>query len=199
MSISNLFWIFLMLIAVQPVIQQKVLEYGRLRLLGRLEKRGSRVIALVHRQETRSLLGLPLVRYIDVHDSEEVLPVIKLTGEDVPIDLIIHTPGGLALAVAHALAADEIVMDPTVLGPVDPQLSQFPGGPEGVETAGGRRPGPPGRADARGAGRRTGPATGLGDLDARLRRHRRSPKWGASSPEKRWYDPCASSSRGPKG
>jgi ClpP class serine protease len=155
MSVSNLFWLFLMLIALQPVIQRKVLEMSRLRLLARLEKRrGSRAIALVHRQETMSFLGFPLVRYIDVHDSEEVLRAIKLTDDDVPIDLILHTPGGLVLAAAQiaralrrrsgkvrvlvphyamsggtliALAADEIVMDPNaVLGPVDPQLNQLP-------------------------------------------------------------------------
>lgn len=155
MSVSTLFWLFLMLIAIQPVIRQRMLEFGRLKLLGRLEKkRGNRVIALVHRQETMSLLGFPLMRYIDVQDSEEVLRAIKLTDDDVAIDLIVHTPGGLVLAAAQiakalrrrtgkvrvlvphyamsggtliALAADEIVMDPNaVLGPVDPQLNQLP-------------------------------------------------------------------------
>jgi ClpP class serine protease len=112
------------------------------------------VIALVHRQETMSFLGFPVMRYIDVNDSEDVLRAIKLTDADCPIDLIVHTPGGLVLAsgqIAHALrrhaakvtvfvphyamsggtlialAADEIVMDPNaVLGPVDPQLGQSP-------------------------------------------------------------------------
>jgi ClpP class serine protease len=77
-----------------------------------------------------------------------------MTDPAVPIDLILHTPGGLVLAaeqiavalsrrqakvtvfVPHyamsggtliALAADEIVMtDNAVLGPVDPQLGQSP-------------------------------------------------------------------------
>jgi len=89
-----------------------------------------------------------------VNDSEEVLRAIKLTDPDWPIDLIMHTPGGLVLAagqIAHALkrhrakvtvfvphyamsggtlialAAAEIVMDPNaVLGPVDPQIGQSP-------------------------------------------------------------------------
>ena len=113
-------------------------------------KRGSRVILLVHRQETMRFLGFPIVRYIDVNDSEDVLRAIQLTGDDVPLDIILHTPGGLVLAalqiaraigdhkakvtvfVPHyamsggtliALAADEIVMSKyAVLGPVDPQL-----------------------------------------------------------------------------
>jgi ClpP class serine protease len=155
MGISDALWLFLMITAVQPIIRQKLLEASRLRLLRRLERtRRSRVIALVHRQETMSFLGFPLMRYIDVNDSEAVLRAIKLTDEECPIDLIIHTPGGLVLAagqvaralkrhrakvtvfVPHyamsggtliALAADEIVMDPNaVLGPLDPQVGQSP-------------------------------------------------------------------------
>jgi ClpP class serine protease len=112
------------------------------------------VILLVHRQETMSLLGFPLLRYIDIHDSEEVMRAIHLTDPETPIDLVLHTPGGLVLAamqiaramrrhqgkvtvfVPHyamsggtliALAADEIVMsEHAVLGPVDPQFGQFP-------------------------------------------------------------------------
>jgi ClpP class serine protease len=155
MGIGDLFWLLFMFSALQPVLHQKMLEASRLRVLNRFERaRKSRAIALVHRQETMSILGFPVMRYIDVNDSEEVLRAIKLTDADCPIDLIIHTPGGLVLAagqIAHALrrhrakvtvfvphyamsggtllalAADEIVMDPNaVLGPVDPQLGQQP-------------------------------------------------------------------------
>ncbi len=155
MDLISLFWIFLIISSLQPVIRQKLLEAERLRMLERLERqRKSRVIALIHRQETLSLLGFPLVRYIDIDDSEAVLRAIKMTDADIPIDLILHTPGGLVLAaeqIAHALrkhparvtvfvphyamsggtlialAADEIVMDDNaVLGPVDPQLGQQP-------------------------------------------------------------------------
>lgn len=151
----NLLWIFLIIISLQPVIRQRMLAAARLRALARLERqRGSRVIALIHRQETMSFLGFPLTRYIDIDDSEAVLRAIKMTDDHVPIDLIVHTPGGLVLAaeqialalrrhpakvtvfVPHyamsggtfiALAADEIVMDENaVLGPVDPQLGQRP-------------------------------------------------------------------------
>ncbi|MGB9755111.1 MAG: hypothetical protein C0183_15505 [Roseiflexus castenholzii] len=155
MDLIGLLWIFFIISSLQPVIRQKMLENGRLRLLERLEQqRQSRVIVLIHRQETLSLLGFPLVRYIDIDDSEAVLRAIKMTDKDVPIDLVLHTPGGLVLAaeqiasalrkhpakvtvfVPHyamsggtliALAADEIVMDENaVLGPVDPQLGQQP-------------------------------------------------------------------------
>lgn len=97
-----------------------------------------------------SFLGIPIVRYIDIEDSEQVLRAIRMTAPEMPIDLVLHTPGGLVLAaeqiacalkrhpgkvtvfVPHyamsggsliAMAADEIVLDPNaVLGPIDPQL-----------------------------------------------------------------------------
>jgi len=37
------------------------------------------VILLAHRQETMSFLGFPIVRYIDVNDSEAVIRAIHLT------------------------------------------------------------------------------------------------------------------------
>lgn len=151
MDITAIFWLFLLITAVQPVIRQRMLEASRTRLIARIEKkRGSRVILLVHRQETMGLLGFPLLRYISIEDSEAVLRAIRMTEKDVPIDLVLHTPGGLALAAAQiaralrqhpakvtvfvphyamsggtliALAAQEIVMDRhAVLGPVDPQI-----------------------------------------------------------------------------
>jgi ClpP class serine protease len=156
--VDNLFnWLFLFffLASLAPVLRQRMLEAARVRLLRKIEeKHRSRVITLIHRQETLALLGFPLARYIDINDSEALLRAIKLTGADVPIDLIVHTPGGLVLAaeqiaralcrrrapvtvyVPHyamsggtliAMAADKIVMDENaVLGPVDPQLGQWP-------------------------------------------------------------------------
>lgn len=151
----EIFWLFVILSSLQPVIRQRLLEAQRLRALrGFEERRKSRVISLIHRQETLSFLGFPLTRYIDIEDSERLLRAIQLTGPAVPIDLILHTPGGLVLAaeqiarplrrhpakvtvfVPHyamsggtliALAADEVIMaDNAVLGPVDPQLGQSP-------------------------------------------------------------------------
>ncbi|MCS3918732.1 SDH family Clp fold serine proteinase [Fervidibacter sacchari] len=151
----QLFWLLLIISAMQPWIQQKMLTEMRLRVMQRLErKRKSRVIALIHRQETMSFLGFPIMRFINIDDSEEVLRAIRMTPPDMPIDFIIHTPGGLVLAaeqiaralnkhpakvtvfIPHyamsggtliALAADEIVMDENaVLGPLDPQIGNCP-------------------------------------------------------------------------
>lgn len=154
-GIGDIFWIFLIVSMLQPWLRQKMLESARVRLMRHIERqRGSRVILLVHRQETMSFLGFPIFRFIDINDAEEVIRALYLTDDDVPIDLVLHTPGGLVLAslqiaraikarkakvtvfVPHyamsggtliALAADEIVMDGhAVLGPVDPQLGEYP-------------------------------------------------------------------------
>ena len=155
MNFTNIFWIFLIGASMLPAIRQKLLNMARLRKLRQLEsKRQSRVITLIHRQETMAFLGIPLFRYIDIDDSEQILRAIRMTDAEVPIDLILHTPGGLVLAseqiayalcshtadvtvfVPHyamsggtliALAADHLVMDQNaVLGPVDPQLRDRP-------------------------------------------------------------------------
>ncbi|MDN5347403.1 MAG: hypothetical protein PWP65_967 [Clostridia bacterium] len=155
MDLLSLFWIFIFISALLPMYHQRRIEAARLRLLRSFERqRGSRLITLIHRQEALSFLGIPLTRYINIEDSEQLLRAIRLTPEDMPIDLVLHTPGGLVLAaeqIAHAilkhpakvtvyvphyamsggtliaLAADEIVMDENaVLGPVDPQLGEYP-------------------------------------------------------------------------
>jgi ClpP class serine protease len=155
MSIFDLFWVFFIFVAIEPMLRQRMLEGVRRRLIAKIEaRRNSRVILLVHRQESMNLLGFPVIRFIDINDSEEVIRAIHLTDPSVPLDIVLHTPGGLVLAsiqiarairqhpskvsvfVPHyamsggtliALAADEIVMcEEAVLGPVDPQIGQFP-------------------------------------------------------------------------
>jgi len=150
----------LLVIAVALVILGQCTGPARLRaarddLLSELqEQRGSRVIAMIHREESVSFFGVPVSTSIDIEDSEAILRAIRLTPPDQPIDIILHTPGGLVLAaeqIAHALvqhpgrvtvfvphyamsggtlialAADSIVMDPNaVLGPVDPQIGDAP-------------------------------------------------------------------------
>lgn len=151
----DLFWVLLLILSIAPLWKQHRISNLRIRLMRKIEgKRRSRVITIIHRQESLSFLGIPFRRHIDVEDSEQVLRAIRLTPEKTPIDLILHTPGGLVLAaeqiarallkhpakvsvfVPHyamsggtliALAADEIIIDENaVMGPVDPQLGHFP-------------------------------------------------------------------------
>src|ERR671918_2962656 len=148
-------WLILAYIVVQAVLGPYWTKAARDSVLDQFQQqRKSRVIALIHRQETISLFGVPVSSYIDIEDSEAVLRAIRLTPSEQPIDMILHTPGGLVLAaeqiaralaehkgkvtvfVPHyamsggtliALAADEIVMDANaVLGPVDPQIGDLP-------------------------------------------------------------------------
>jgi ClpP class serine protease len=87
MTFMDLLWIFFILSALQPVMRQRMLEAMRSRKIARIEReRSSRVILLVHRQETMRLLGFPLMRYIDVNDSEDVLRAIQMTDDEVPLD-----------------------------------------------------------------------------------------------------------------
>src|SRR5256886_7886762 len=102
----DIFWLFFMLSALQPIIKQKLLEASRKRLIALIEReRKSRVVLLVHRQETMSLLGFPLFRYIDINDSEDVIRAIHLTDPEIPLDLVLHTPGGLVLAATQIARA----------------------------------------------------------------------------------------------
>jgi ClpP class serine protease len=105
MDFWNVFLIVLVAPAVMPGIEARRRQWARLRCLRRLERqRGSRAITLIHRQESRSILGIPVARYIDIEDSEQVLRAIRLTPPGMPIDLILHTPGGLVLAT-HQIAS----------------------------------------------------------------------------------------------
>ena len=158
---ADIIWILIGLVILSafliPFFQKRRIIGDRLAAIRRIERRRhSRVITIIHRQETMTLLGFPIYRYIDIEDSEQVLRAIRLTPPEMPLDLVLHTPGGLVLAseqiacalkrhpgkvtifVPHyamsggtliALAAAEIVMDPdAVLGPIDPQLGTQQGG-----------------------------------------------------------------------
>ncbi len=154
--IFSLLWFLLFVfILLSPWYKRMALMRAREDVIRRIEeKRKSRVITMIHRQEQVGFLGIPIFRFITIEDSERVLRAIRMTPDDMPIDFIIHTPGGLALAatqianalVKHkapvrviiphyamsggtliALAADEIIMDENaVLGPVDPQIGNMP-------------------------------------------------------------------------
>ena len=152
---STLFWVLLGLLALQPLLTGRWFGMRRAQAIRAIEKaHGARVITMIHRQEKRSLFGFNVSRHIDLEDAQTIIAAIKETPSDVPIDLILHTPGGLVLAAmqiaraveAHpakvtvyvpvyamsggtlvALAADEIVMGEfSMLGPIDPQIGGLP-------------------------------------------------------------------------
>jgi len=151
----SLLWIIILFSAMSPAVHQHYLQAARQTLIRAWEKkRHSRLITLIHRQESVALWGLPIARYITMEDSEAVLTAIRSTPPDTPIDLVLHTPGGLVLTaeqiaralymhpakttviIPHyamsggtliALAADQIIMDKhAVIGPLDPQINGLP-------------------------------------------------------------------------
>src|SRR4051794_16763532 len=151
----SLLWLFFILASLQPALQRQMLMTRRKYALAAIaRRREATVISLIHRQESMSLFGFPIVRYIDIDDAEGILRAIGETPQGRPIEIILHTPGGLVLAASQiaqaladhdgrviavvphyamsggtliALAADEIVIDRHgALGPVDPQLGQYP-------------------------------------------------------------------------
>ncbi len=153
--LDNLFWLFLIVVALTPLIGGGLLQFRRAGALQRLGRaRGSRAIALIGRRETYRILGIPVLRQGAIDSPEQVLRAIRGTPEGLPIDLVLHTPPGVALAaeqIAHALirhpsrvtvfvpqhalgdgtlialAAEQIVLDPhAVLGPVDPRIGPYP-------------------------------------------------------------------------
>ncbi|MGE3228005.1 MAG: ATP-dependent Clp protease proteolytic subunit [Hyphomicrobium sp.] len=152
---SSLIWIALIAMALQPLLMGRWYAVKRAQAIRAIEKaHGTRVITMIHRQERRSLFGFSVARHIDLEDAQTIIAAIKETPATVPIDLVLHTPGGLVLAAmqiaraveAHpakvtvyvpvyamsggtliALAADEIVLGEfSVLGPIDPQILGFP-------------------------------------------------------------------------
>jgi ClpP class serine protease len=154
-DLSSLFWIFFAIMVLQPLLTGRWYTLRRAQAIRALEKsHASRVITMIHRQEKRSLFGFSVSRHIDLEDAQTIIAAIKDTPDDMPIDLVIHTPGGLVLAAmqiaraveAHkakvtvyvpvyamsggtliALAADEIVLGEfSVLGPIDPQIAGLP-------------------------------------------------------------------------
>ena len=150
-----LLWLVIVNILFQGMLAGRSVNANRMRQIGLIEKKnGSRVITMIHRQDTQRIVGVPTAKMINLEDAQTVIEGIQSTPKDRPIDLILHTPGGMVLAAmqiaravkAHpgkvtvyvpiyamsggtliALAADEIVVgEYSVLGPVDPQLGGVP-------------------------------------------------------------------------
>lgn len=150
LTIAILFFLVILPLATRGRANRRLIE--RFQRIQR--RRKSRLIAIVHRQEGMGILGIPSLRHIDLNDAEEVLEAIRRTPPNKPLEIILHTPGGLVLAAlqiaraikAHparktvfvphyamsggtliALAADEIVLSKhAVLGPIDPQVGGVP-------------------------------------------------------------------------
>ena len=155
LDFSTLIFLFFVFMTLQPLLTGRWYSVQRGQAIRSIEKaHRTRVITMIHRQEKRSLFGLAASRHIDLEDAQTIIAAIKETPPNLPIDLVLHTPGGIVLAAmqiaraveAHpakvtvyvpiyamsggtliALAADEIVLGEfSVLGPIDPQILGLP-------------------------------------------------------------------------
>ncbi len=155
LDFSTLIFLFFVFMTLQPLLTGRWYSVQRGQAIRAIEKaHGARVITMIHRQEKQSLFGFATSRHIDLEDAQTIISAIKETPPEVPIDLVLHTPGGIVLAAmqiaraveAHsakvtvyvpiyamsggtliALAADEIVLGEfSVLGPIDPQILGLP-------------------------------------------------------------------------
>jgi len=150
-NFSTLIFLVFLAMILQPLLTGRMYALRRAQAIRGIEKRRRRrVITMIHRQEKRSLFGVNMSGMIGLEDAQSIISAIKASPRDMPIDLVLHTPGGLVLASmqiaraikAHrapvsvyvpiyamsggtliALAADEIVMGEfSMLGPIDPQI-----------------------------------------------------------------------------
>lgn len=137
----------------RPTTKAAILA-SRQKIIEDLEReRGTKVITMIHKKELWTEPGEE--PEIGIEDTVKVLMEIQKTPPDKPIDMILHTPGGYAVAAQMmamaikfhpakvtvmvpfyamsggslmSLAAGEIRMEKySVLGPVDPQIPT-PGG-----------------------------------------------------------------------
>lgn len=144
-----------LLAVLAPVTQHRLLVLRRDGMLQRLARaRGSHVIPLLQYRDTFRFLGLPLWDREEAPDGERALRQIARTPANMPLDLVVHTtreavlgavqlahavirhPARVTVFVPHyalgsgtllALAADEIVMDPSAaLSPLEPYVDGYP-------------------------------------------------------------------------
>src|SRR6516165_5099953 len=104
---STLFWIFLAIMVLQPLFTGRWYALRRAQAIRAIERlHGSRVITMIHRQEKRSIFGFAVSRHIDLEGAQTIIAAIKDTPDDMPIDLVLHTPGGLVLAAILRMPTD---------------------------------------------------------------------------------------------
>src|SRR3954453_19589921 len=102
----RLLWLFFIPASLQPAVQRQMMLLQRRRALAVLSReREATVITLIHRQEQMSLLGFPVLRYIDIDDAEGVLRAINEPPAERSIEIVLHPPGGMVIAARQIAAA----------------------------------------------------------------------------------------------
>ena len=103
--VGLLLLLFLVFFKIRPSVRRSRIIRARERLIQQIEaRRGSQVIVMIERPQVVSFLGRRLSCALDIEDPAEVLRAIRVSLPNAPIDLIVHTTGGLAL-VAEPIAS----------------------------------------------------------------------------------------------
>jgi ClpP class serine protease len=93
---STLFWIFIAIMLLQPLLAARWYVVRRAQAIRAIEKlHGTHVITMIHRQERHSLFGFLVSRQIDLEDAQTIIAAIMDTPEDMPIDFVITHPAAL--------------------------------------------------------------------------------------------------------
>jgi hypothetical protein len=75
---STLFWIFIVIMILQPLFTARWYVVRRAQAIRAIEKvHGTRVITMIHRQEKRSLFGFAVSRHIDLEDAQTIIAAIN--------------------------------------------------------------------------------------------------------------------------
>jgi hypothetical protein len=105
-NILNLLYVFLAALVALPIVELILLEARRARALRAFgAARGRRALAIVQREETVALLGLPLFRYVTVPSADEVGRSLARLSDAAPLDLVVHLPRAAPLDVNQVARA----------------------------------------------------------------------------------------------
>ena len=108
MNFINVLWIFILLASLAPMVKQRVLDSERFRLMRKVEEKArfarDRADSPPGKHVLFRISQLPAT--LTSQDSEEIMRAVKMTDSKIPIDIILHTPGGLVLA------AEQIALRP---------------------------------------------------------------------------------------
>src|SRR5438093_679340 len=108
-DLSWLFWLFIVAQFFIPLYQKQMLALRRNRAFhGFEQRRKTRLITMIHRQETMSFLGFPIARYIDIEDSEQALRQVTATVKRL---LLEHYSEADAERIANKLSSGEWTHD----------------------------------------------------------------------------------------
>ena len=120
-NLSTLLVLACLALMLQPLLTGRMFTLRRARAIRGIEtRRRSRVITMIHWPEKRSLFDFNMSDMIGLEDAQSIISAIKATPRDIPIDLVLHTPGGLVLADVSEKVSAQVKRGAVEFLPFDP-------------------------------------------------------------------------------